>query len=116
MSEYWPDCMTYQEMQCMHKNGLYEPKIEANLGRCLRPTSAMSYKTEVKASRPLDYDYIGVWFKYSTGQLNVKEEIPILGLATFIGSIGGSLGLFLGFSCYDYFSKLIKKLTSIVVQ
>ena len=115
MSEDWPDCKTHQEMQCIYNNGLYEPKIEANLGRCLRPSTAMTYKAEVLVSPPrVENDYFSIWFKYTTGQLRVKEEVPILGLATFIGSIGGSLGLFLGFSCYEYISHFIKKVSYIV--
>ena len=45
--------------------------------------------------------------KYSTDQLEVKEEIPNLGFSLFVGEIGGALGLFLGFSFYTYFSHFI---------
>ena len=115
MSEVgWTDCKTYKAMNCIHNNGPFHPLIENQLGLCLRPAQAMVFKGQVMATRPaFDESYIGIWFKYSTGQLEVKEEIPILGVATFIGSIGGSLGLFLGFSCYDYFSNLMRKIATI---
>ena len=112
MSEFgWPDCKTHQEMHC---NDVYDPIIETESGLCLRPTEAMIFKVQEVTSVQSHTDYVGVWFRYETGQLEVKEEIPILGFATFIGSIGGSLGLFLGFSCYDYISRLFKKVTSLV--
>ena len=112
----WPDCKTYEEMQCNQETGVYDPIIEADLGLCLRPAEAMIFIVQDVTSRlsVTDDNSIVVWFKYSTGQLEVKEEIPILGFATFIGSVGGSLGLFLGFSCYDYISRLIKRVTSLV--
>ena len=102
-----------KEMQCNQETGVYDPIIEADLGFCLRPAEAMIFIVQDVTSRlsVTDDNSIVVWFKYSTGQLEVKEEIPILGFATFIGSVGGSLGLFLGFSCYDYISRLIKRVT-----
>ena len=113
MHDYgWPDCKTYEEMQCM--NVFNNPIMEGRLGLCLRPTEAMIFKVQEVTSRQSHTDDINVWFKYSTEQLEVKEEIPTLGFTTFIGSIGGSLGLFLGFSCYDYISRLIKRVTSLV--
>ena len=73
MSEDWPDCKTHQEMQCIYNNGLYEPKIEANLGRCLRPSTAMTYKAEVLVSPPrVENDYFSIWFKY------MKDRCPKL--------------------------------------
>ena len=39
----------------------------------------------------------------------VKEETLVLGTREYIGYIGGSLGLLLGFSCYAYITKLIDK-------
>ena len=43
---------------------------------------------------------------------NVKEEILMVQTTDFIGSIGGSLGLFLGFSCFTYLSGMLDKLLS----
>ena len=98
----------------MAQRGIWNPIIEADLGLCLKPTETMIFKIKEVLTRISHSDYIEIQFKYSTGQLEVMEEIPILGFATFIGSIGGSLGLFLGFSCYDYISGLIKRVTSII--
>ena len=38
--------------------------------------------------------YIGLWSLVK----NVQEEVPLLTLQDFIGSVGGSLGMFFGFS------------------
>ena len=114
MSEFgWPACKTYQEMQCIIDRGMFDPIIEADLGLCLRPTETMIFKVQDLYSRLSHTDHISIQVKYSTELIEVKEEIPIIGVGTFIGSIGGSLGLFLGFSCYDYISRLIKRLISL---
>ena len=39
----------------------------------------------------------------------VKEEMYVTGAREYIGYIGGSLGLLLGFSCYTYIICLIDK-------
>ena len=41
---------------------------------------------------------------YSTTDVKVSEVIDIIDLATFVGSIGGNLGLFLGFSFLGLFN------------
>ena len=47
--------------------------------------------------------------EYAKFKKNVKEEILMVHTTDFIGSIGGSLGLFLGFSCFTYLSGMIDK-------
>ena len=48
-----------------------------------------------------------IWITPYSGTLEVKKEILVLDASTFIGSIGGSLSLFLGFSIFSYLSGLI---------
>ena len=38
------------------------------------------------------------------------KEIEIYDLSAVVASVGGSLGLFLGFSCYEYGKRLIEKI------
>lgn len=41
---------------------------------------------------------------------NWEDSFQVLDFADIVGSVGGSLGLFLGFSCYAAATELIKKL------
>ena len=91
----------------MIDNGVFYPDIEAALAQCLRPANTMVYKAKVISVRSSKSDGINMWFKTSTGELEINEEVLSIGLTTFIGSIGGSLGLFLGFSMYDYISSIV---------
>ena len=111
-----PDCKTHQDMKCMMFHGYYDPTFETQFGQCLRPANALAFESKVIMTRPSmkNTNEIKVWFKYSTNQLEVKEEVLILGFTTFVGSIGGSLGLFLGFSCYDYLTNLINRFANIL--
>ena len=48
-------------------------------------------------------------FGYSSDQIKIEEETLMIGTSSYIGSVGGSLGLFLGFSCFTYLSCCIQK-------
>ena len=112
-----PACETGTELDCMSNVGFWNQEIENALGKCLRPRKAMTYEAKTILQRPArdpESKVIITWFKFSTDQLELKEEIPSLGLSTFIGSVGGSLGLFLGFSCYSYFSLFIDKVFNLI--
>ena len=50
--------------------------------------------------------YIGYWFNYED-EVEVFEEYLIYEITSVIGSIGGTLGLFIGFSFFDVSAKLI---------
>ena len=110
-----PSCRSHKEMKCMIEDGLFDPEMEIHLGECMRPANAMAFKGKVLSFRSASEDNVTtIWFRYASGKLAVKEEVPSIGLATFIGSIGGSLGLFLGFSIFDYLSHVIDKITALL--
>ena len=41
-----------------------------------------------------------IYSKYSTPKINIEKEYTIMGVNAIISATGGSLGLFLGLSCY----------------
>ena len=51
-------------------------------------------------------------FSYSSDEIKIEEETLMMGTSSYIGSVGGSLGLFLGFSFFSslsyFFGKLLK--------
>ena len=47
--------------------------------------------------------------KYSTMNVQVYEEYEVQDIYTFIGTVGGSLGLFLGFSFLTFVTDIIGK-------
>ena len=60
----------------------------------------------VRMKRSDKKTYIGVIYQTNTVTLN--EESLVYDILNFIGTVGGSLGLFIGFSFYD-FCRLVEK-------
>ena len=108
-----PQCETREEMLCILNNGIFDTQVESHFSKCLRPANAIVYQAKVIYSRSTKDSGV-TWFKYSFGPAEVREEVLTLDPATFIGSIGGSLGLFLGFSCYTYITYFIDKIIAFV--
>ena len=50
--------------------------------------------------------YLSYWFNHKD-EVEVFEEYQIYEITSVIGSIGGTLGLFVGFSFFDISTKLI---------
>ena len=50
--------------------------------------------------------------KYNTPKIKIEEEYTLMGTNAIISATGGSLGLFLGISCYGVVWKLIEMLQS----
>ena len=58
-----------------------------------------------------------VWMKLLSDTVEVHQEIEVYDLSSIVGSVGGSLGLFVGFSvlqclldCYDKLERKLDKL------
>ena len=45
---------------------------------------------------------IQITFKYASNKINVYEEVLLFDETSLVGSLGGSLGLFVGFSFFGY--------------
>ena len=102
-------CTNLLDHQCMYNQGVNLEKIK--MVSCLKPTVTMQYRTQ-----PLVYDWkpslntsILLWIWYDSNQLEMKTEAFVMDIRDFLGSVGGSLGLFLGFSLFSYLSFLLDK-------
>ena len=87
-------------------------KLSENLGKCLKACTTFQYsgtmiptfKGEITNNSRLVV--LGYWFNYND-EVEVLEEYLIYEITSVIGSIGGTLGLFIGFSFLDISTKLI---------
>ena len=55
-------------------------------------------------------DVIIIRYKYKSTQVSIFEEFLVYDFVNFIGSVGGSLGLFIGFSYFDFCSVIAHRL------
>ena len=106
-----PPCNTSEDVQCIfdsiagHRQDRY---------KCLHLKQNVQYDTNFFFNAEKQSNETGFKFGLYFDKTNkdIKEEILMVTIEDFIGSIGGSLGLFLGFSCFTYVSGLLDKLFS----
>ena len=54
-----------------------------------------------------------LYAKYSTPKIKIEKEYTIMGVNAIISATGGSLGLFLGLSCYGVAWNILEKVESV---
>ena len=104
-----PPCNTSEEFNCMLDLVLGSRKMRYE---CLHPKDDIQYKADFYPaykthSSGSDFFFM---FYFDRGTKDIKEEILIVTAGNFIGSVGGSLGLFLGFSFFSYMSGIFDKI------
>ena len=96
----------------------FKENQNALLDQCFPSKTTIRYKGNAETFEVKDdpnnnqnHEYIvQLNFTPISNRVLVKEERYIISTTDFIGSVGGSLGLFLGFSCFTYTSELLDKL------
>ena len=73
---------------------------------------AAAYREMAKITVPNDTDTYSVVLNFETSDVALSEEIQLTTLPDFISSVGGNLGLFIGFSCLP----ILLKATEVVRQ
>jgi hypothetical protein len=90
-------CKTVDENNQMMECTSYDP------GQCLPPCNTVEFTSlSRKSSLRSKQDTIIIGMKYKSLEVTVYEEYLIYNFLNFVGSVGGSLGLFIGFSYFDF--------------
>ena len=101
-----PICNTLWENTCMYRN--YRELRGKKVANCGSPQNDI--QADIRAN---DKDTIYAGIDLSSNSRVVKEEILIYDNLSLIGTLGGTLGLMIGFSffgCIDYIlSKIFRK-------
>ena len=107
-----PICGTLKENTCMYKK--YR-KLRKTIANCGPPQNDIQYDAYVKDDEVLSLEndqqstvYVNI--EIPTDTRVVKEEIRIYDDASLVGTLGGTLGLMIGFSFYGLFDYIINKL------
>ena len=100
-------CQNKADFDCsIEKFGPFETTIH----ECLRSVSTTEYAADYSTVNLGEgLPSIGFNFRYISQRLEVQEEKLVMSSRDFIGSVGGSLGLFLGFSIFHYSSAVIDR-------
>ena len=103
-----PICKTVEEFQCAHEIAS-KVKEESN---CLPSCTSIEYNVEFEYQEN-EFDNrhnITFAYKIANSKLKVEEEYLIQDFVGMLGSIGGTLGLFVGFSIFGGLSFILDHL------
>ena len=102
-----PLCANFEDFWCLiwHVSYVQERLIK----ECFNAKKTTKYNIDI-ATETHKSKITGLMFRfqYISPRVEVQEERYIIGGTDFIGSVGGSLGLFLGFSFFTYSSDLLE--------
>ncbi len=98
-----PPCTAQKDMECAHEEyrRILEAHIDPQATGCPVPCKQVRYKASLRedSSRYLgNLTSVSLYFK--TSHVIAYEEYLLYDLNTIVAAVGGSLGLFLGFSCW----------------
>ena len=112
-TNYYPQeiCNSAKENFCIAIK-MWQNIFPESTQSCHKACQISQYTGKVKFVPMIDSQLIGVdWtYSFSSNDMTVNEEYLIYDFVGALGSIGGSLGLFMGFSCLDLGFHLIELL------
>ena len=81
--------------------------------QCQLPCTHESYKGKTRKmgksfeNKIVNYNEMYIRLTYTTTDTEIHDEVLIQDLSTFIGTVGGSLGLFIGFSYTGFIGNIV---------
>ena len=107
-----PICQSIEDIAC-----IYEHAKKLNLwSKCNMKNRALTYNGDVTKWDKYQKDnvtYLNIDISNST--IEIHEEVDVITMEELIGSLGGSLGMFFGFSFFAYILFLVDKCIAKVV-
>ena len=106
----FPPCTTKAEVGCMFSYLYGERKMQ--LYDCMKPKKSDIYRFSEKTynePQPQN-DSMQVKFVFQSNIKTYYEQVYVVSFTSFIGNVGGSLGLFFGFSFFAVFFDCIDKI------
>ena len=115
--DHLPTCLTNKETYCMYDywGWAEEFNVYSQYKQCLKPLTTILYEANPAKLEGVvsPNNSVDLLFGYASNEMEIKEEALMIGTSSYIGSVGGSLGLFLGFSFFTHLSWCIDKLVDL---
>ena len=109
------DCTNIEDEVCNGGPNVWIPLRSAL--NCTKPCEIINYRGSIIQYRNENTSFDEAKFWIETGSSrSVGKELLVYDTNDMIGSIGGSLGLFLGFSFFGIISSLIDKLLELYTK
>ncbi len=137
-------CSSEAEFECFMDAGAevtWEPENKTNIMKhCKNPCERVKYVAQIqKRNRIVKTNSLAITLKYGSHRraniyfllshvgnfpnnlhdmrrITVYEEYKLFDLPSFVGNVGGSLGLFIGFSYFDFVSNILDAIINILTQ
>ena len=91
-----PKCRTLEEWNCIRYQ--WSNEVWTN---CLLKKKALKFRAkDSKVQTYTEDESSKIWIELWSMQQEIEEEVDVITIAELIGSLGGSLGLFFGFSMF----------------
>ena len=95
-------CNTSEQQECMYQNWNWKHY-------CLKHKRIVLFYPTYRTARHISRNHTRVKIFFDAWETETMEEIDVISLPSLIGSIGGSLGMFFGFSITGYVLCLLDK-------
>ena len=105
-----PVCKIGADNKCMATNG-FLTNLKIGSRKCVTSCLIKEYNGVVyeKINTNLESDTIKWGIRIPSIDIKVQEEYLIYDFIGFVGTVGGTLGLFVGFSFYDFVQFFVEK-------
>lgn len=115
-----PYCNSIQKWICNRQYLMKVAEIVFNLPDkfgCHKPdaTTTFEYRDTLDSTIMLGNDEGRAWFIFETTKVTEEREYVLLDFNAILGTIGGSLGMFIGISCLDVIKWIIEKVRNKMV-
>ena len=111
-----PICETLEEFQCSHE---ITEKLKKD-SKCLPACTQINYSIESQFDEDQENSdakrNITVAYKFRKPKMKVEEEFLVHDFVGMLGSIGGTLGLFIGFSLFGLISFILENIQDFLKQ
>ena len=106
-------CQTTAEMEALSHALIHAMSNGSRSKECIPVCSVSYFGIKVGESlihQPGEENTSEIYIQWEDININVQEEYELMDLNAILSAVGGSLGLFLGFSCLQVLLQLLQKL------
>lgn len=105
----WGDIMTTCKTFKSHRKMVEKVIQLVTAAPCKKPCAVVEFKADTDLIDTRSKNLVAIKLRFRTMDVVINDEIPIYNFLDFIGNVGGSLGLFLGFSFNGFGTSLLYK-------
>ncbi len=101
-----PICTTLEDISCGARKlrslvQKHRMRKDARLSLCKKPCRTAEYQMVMNENPNYRRDFVKLFMTFLSNEITVMQEYKIYDFNDIVSSVGGSLGLFLGFSCFE---------------